>query len=59
MIAEAVLRLPLIYVIPLNIAVGASTAFMVVVIGSLAAWTAVVTRRALVPPRQPGYAATR
>lgn len=43
MIAEAVLRLPLIYLIPLSIAVGASAAFMVVVIASLAAWTAVVT----------------
>lgn len=45
MLLEAVLRLPVIYLVPLNIAVGASTALMVAVIGSLAAWTAVVTAR--------------
>ena len=45
MIVEAALRLPLIYVVPLSVAVGASTALMVTVIGCLAAWTAVVTAR--------------
>ena len=45
MIAEAVLRLPLIYLVPLDVAVGASTALMLSVIGSLAAWTAVVATR--------------
>jgi hypothetical protein len=40
-----VLRLRLIYLAPLNIAVGASAAFMVVVIGCLAAWTNIVTGR--------------
>ena len=45
MILEALLRLPLIYLVPLSVAVGASTAFMVAVIGCLAAWTAVVTSR--------------
>lgn len=45
MIAEAVLRIPLIYLVPLDVAVGASTALMLTVIGSLAVWTAVVAAR--------------
>lgn len=45
MLAEAALRLPLIYLVPLSVAVGASTAFMIAVMGSLGAWTAVVTSR--------------
>jgi hypothetical protein len=42
MIAEAVLRIPMISVIPLGVAVGASTALLVTVTGCLAVCTAVV-----------------
>ena len=45
MICDAVLRIPLIYVLPLTISVGASTALMVGTIGCLTAWTAVVAGR--------------
>jgi hypothetical protein len=45
MIAEAVFRVPLIYLVPLDVAVAASTALMLAVIGALAAWTAWTTAR--------------
>jgi hypothetical protein len=45
MIAEAVLRLPLIYLVPLDVAVAASSALMLTVIGALVAWTAVAVMR--------------
>jgi hypothetical protein len=41
--AEAALRVPSICLMPLSVAVGASAAPMVAVIGCLAAWTLVVT----------------
>lgn len=45
MIAEAVLRIPLIYLVPLDVAVGASSALMLTVVGTLSAWTALAIAR--------------
>jgi short subunit dehydrogenase-like uncharacterized protein len=42
LIAEAALRLPLIYLVPLQVGVGASTALFVLTLGGLTAWTAIV-----------------
>lgn len=44
--AEAVLRVPLIYVLPLHVAVGASTALMITTMVALAVWNAVYITRA-------------
>jgi hypothetical protein len=54
MLAESVLRLPLVYLVPLDVAVGASTALMLAVIGGLTAWTAVVTSRLEAPTSAAG-----
>lgn len=45
MIAEAVMRIPLVYLMPLDAAVAASSALMLTVVGTLAAWTVVSTAR--------------
>jgi hypothetical protein len=45
MIVEAALRIPLIYLVPLSVSVGASAALSVVAIGGLAIWTAAGTAR--------------
>jgi hypothetical protein len=45
MICEAALRIPLIYLVPLSVGVGASAALMVAVTGCLTAWTAAVAVR--------------
>jgi hypothetical protein len=45
MIAEAVLRIPLIYLVPLDVAVAASSVLMLTVVGSLVAWTAFAAAR--------------
>jgi hypothetical protein len=45
MIGEAALRIPLIYLMPLDVAVAASSALMLTVVGSLAAWTAAAAAR--------------
>jgi len=45
MIAEAVLRIPLIYLMPLDVAVAVSSALMLTVVGPLTAWTAVAATR--------------
>lgn len=45
MILEAALRIPLIYLVPLSVSVGASAALSAVAIGGLAIWTAVRTAR--------------
>ncbi len=46
LVAESVLRVPLIYVLPLDVAVGASTALMIVTMAALAVWNAVYIMRA-------------
>jgi hypothetical protein len=43
--AEAALRVPMICLMPFSVAVGASAALMIAVIGCRAAWTVVVTSR--------------
>jgi hypothetical protein len=45
MILEAALRIPLIYLVPLSVSVGASAALSAVAIGGLAIWTAAGTAR--------------
>jgi hypothetical protein len=45
MILEAALRIPLIYLVPLSVSVGASAALSAVAIGGLALWTAAGTAR--------------
>jgi hypothetical protein len=40
-----VLRIPLIYLVPLDVAVAASSALTLTVFGALAAWTAVAAGR--------------
>ncbi|WP_433781396.1 VC0807 family protein [Actinomycetospora sp. CA-101289] len=47
LVAEAALRVPLIYLLPLEVAVGASTAMMIVAMAGLAVWNgAYITRAA-------------
>lgn len=52
LLVEAALRVPLVYLLPLDVAFGASTALMVVAISALSVWNAAYasrTRRRLVP----------
>lgn len=49
LLAEAVLRIPLIYLLPVDIMVGLSTAMQIAVIGLLIVWTARFTKRVTIP----------